>query len=249
MYMNFRVRNLRCWFDIWGGMEGNVNESMATAVECSRCLLVFLTQKYLNSENCTLELKYAVYCGKAFVFILPEPGILDYLLKSTNPAHELAKELVNKHQRYEIKDADDLFNTMINNVPKFEIINHAVRAIGLAQPVYDIYNLSDQVMKLKLMLASARNEIELKLGEKRFKTCTRCNTKYEESENKIGDCKKHQAYFLGGGVLLGKLESNQLLVVELNFEFKLTDGCVVIKRNKNRQVVLIPLILTYLGSM
>lgn len=183
--------------------QGNVNESMATAVECSRCMLVFLTQKYLNSENCTLELKYAVYCGKAFVFVLPEATTLDYLANSTNPEHNLAKELIKKHPVYEIKDENDLFHTMINNLPKFDVISYAVREIGKAQPEFDIYSLSDKVVNLKLMLACAKNEMEQKLGVKRFKKCTRCGNEYEENSNKMNDCKKHRAYYVGG-TLIGK---------------------------------------------
>lgn len=46
----------------------------------------------------------------------------------------------------------------------------------------------------------ARDALSEDTGQTRYKTCTRCEQNYDEY-NKDG-CKKHAAYFLGGGGLL-----------------------------------------------
>lgn len=78
IYMDFHMRSLITWFDIWGFMEENSYNAMATAIECSRVIVVFLTEKYQKSDNCALEFKYAVFCGKPFVFILNDPNLKVY---------------------------------------------------------------------------------------------------------------------------------------------------------------------------
>ncbi len=75
LYMDMDMRELRVWFDIRGGMQDNINDSMSTAVECSSCIIVFLTAKYQESANCALELKYALYREKAVIFIRLEPNL------------------------------------------------------------------------------------------------------------------------------------------------------------------------------
>jgi hypothetical protein len=86
------MRSIPTWFDIWGSMQGNTNEAMATGlfiekkifliifgffsgVECAKVLLVFLSKAYVESANCQLEFRYAVKRGKAFVVIRTEPNI------------------------------------------------------------------------------------------------------------------------------------------------------------------------------
>ena len=46
------------------------------------------------------------------------------------------------------------------------------------------------------------DEIALKTGTARFKTCTRCKQEYEE-DNPIG-CKEHRAYYVGGSIIAAR---------------------------------------------
>ena len=75
IYMDLHMKNLTIWFDIWGAMEGCSNDAMATAIESSRLITVFLSEKYQKSQNCQMEFKYAASRGKPFVFIVVEPNI------------------------------------------------------------------------------------------------------------------------------------------------------------------------------
>ena len=99
--MDLHMRNLEVWMDIWGGMQGNINEAMANAVECSTAMVCFLTAKYQQSVNCCLELKYALSRGKPIIFIKVEPKlsllpwISDVVARSkVGPTHEFKTSLV-----------------------------------------------------------------------------------------------------------------------------------------------------------
>jgi hypothetical protein len=211
--MDLHMKNLSVWFDIWGGMEGNINESMATAIECSRVLLVFLSEKYIKSVNCQLEFKYAVACGKPFVFVLVEPNLkLDawlepHYLDEANPKFEL----------YSYNQA----SIMHNGVPRVHVISQAIRDIGAAQPAEDIYELSDEIIELKEQVNDALDDIAEMSGKNRFKLCTRCEKQYDE--NSLIGCKAHRAYYLGGGGLLegrwvccGQQAANSIGCVDTN---------------------------------
>jgi hypothetical protein len=195
IYMNLRVRNLLAWFDIWAGMNNNVNDSMATAVECSRVLLVFLSKKYLSSPNCKLEFKYAINCGKPFVFILLEK--LDNLILDNYIKQELEK-----WPKFELNSTEDFIKTKVNGIPKCSLITQAVRDVAAAQIDYDLYELNEEIFKLKLLINLANKEFEEVSEEKVFKTCTRCKKNYDDNSNKIGDCKIHLEYFLPGYPLM-----------------------------------------------
>jgi hypothetical protein len=196
-YMNLHMKNISIWFDIWGGMQSNVNDSMATAVECSKVILVFLTNKYLSSVNCTLELKYAVYCGKPFVFL-----ILETLNVSKSP--QWIVDLIKEHTNFEVSNENDLFNTKINGISKLNHIAQSVRDIGNSQKDFDVFELSEKVCELKHTLKCGLDELETNTGQKRFKICTRCKKEYENDTNKVGDCKMHTAYYMGGTIIAGR---------------------------------------------
>ena len=49
---------LKVWIDV-DNMEGDLSDAMSDAVEHAMIVVPFLTQKYQDSENCQLELKYA----------------------------------------------------------------------------------------------------------------------------------------------------------------------------------------------
>lgn len=117
IYMDLNMRSLITWFDIWGFMEENSYNAMATAVECSRVLLVFVTDKYQKSDNCKLEFKYAVFCGKPFVFILPNENI---------KLEPWLEPYVKEHPCFVVSSYNDV-TKMQNNVPLIDVIAQAIR--------------------------------------------------------------------------------------------------------------------------
>ena len=175
---------------------------MATAVECSRCILVFLTDKYLNSVNCLVELKYAIECGKAFVFVRLEKEI------DTGKLEVWIREVLFSagHALFDIEDMKDLVNNNEheNQVAKIYKLAQAIRDVGAAQPEFDVYDLNDQVVARKRLLNAALDELEAKTGLARFQACSRCGKQYEEKESKIGECKFHSAYYVGGTIIAGR---------------------------------------------
>ena len=58
--------------DIDGGMQHDVYESMAAGVENAACVVCFLSQKYQESDNCKLELKFAKQSGVPIVPVMVE---------------------------------------------------------------------------------------------------------------------------------------------------------------------------------
>ncbi|CAF3756911.1 unnamed protein product [Rotaria sp. Silwood1] len=94
-YEDMSMREISTWFDIWGSMQGNTNEAMATGlsiekefcllsqyiyicllgVECAKVLRVFRSKAYIKSANCKMEFRYGVKREKAFVVIPTEPNI------------------------------------------------------------------------------------------------------------------------------------------------------------------------------
>ena len=65
-----------------------------------------------------------------------------------------------------------------------------------------MFDLSEDVIKLKELLSSAKDAIDAQKGSSRFKKCDRCQKTYEES-NSIG-CKVHSAYYVGGQIIEGR---------------------------------------------
>ena len=47
-----------CWMDIDGGMKSDIFDSMAEGVSNAACVICFMSQKYQDSDNCALELKF-----------------------------------------------------------------------------------------------------------------------------------------------------------------------------------------------
>ncbi|KAK3749690.1 hypothetical protein QZH41_014968, partial [Actinostola sp. cb2023] len=75
LYMELDMKTFKTWMDVWGGMQGNINEAMATAVENSTLMISLLTEKYQKSVNCNLELQYAKQQQMPILFIEVEPGL------------------------------------------------------------------------------------------------------------------------------------------------------------------------------
>ena len=107
-------------------MQGNCYDSMSTAVECSKVILVFLNDKYLASANCKLEFKYSCYRGKPFVFIITE-----FNLKMEEHYSWLQPHLSNSPV-YEIYN-DEMCGELVNGVTKIDLIANSIRQIADAQ--------------------------------------------------------------------------------------------------------------------
>lgn len=129
IYMDLHMRRVITWFDIWGYMEANTYDAMATAVESSRVLLVFLTDNYQKSDNCMLEFKYAVFCGKAFVFILTDPNLK---LEPWIEPH------VKEHPCFLVKKYEDV-TVMDNNVAMIDSITQALRLKTFMSSIFRLH--------------------------------------------------------------------------------------------------------------
>ena len=152
-------------------------------------MVVFLTELYQKSQNCQLEFKYALSCGKPFIFIFVEPNTV---------VEKWIEPHVNAWPTYELFTKED-FNILKNGIPRVNLIAQAIRDIAFAQPKMIEYDLSEEVISLKELLTDALNEIDPLNAKSRFKLCTRCNKEYEEI-NPNG-CKKHTAYYVGGTII------------------------------------------------
>ena len=194
VYMDLDMRNFKAWMDIWGGMVGNINSAMAAAVETSSVLLSFLTERYQQSVNCSLELKYAMARQKPIIFIKAERNLVlrDWIQEA------VSKSLV--FEMYSIKDA----GVMDNGVPRINRISEAIRKLVSweARRVQVREDVSEEVFQLQEQLEDALHQIHEEEGTKRYETCSRCQAKYDE--NSTDGCKKHTAYFMGGTILAGR---------------------------------------------
>lgn len=62
------------WMDIEGGMQQNINDSMAFGVDNALVVCPFMTNKYSESKNCKKELNYADSQDKEILPIMAEGG-------------------------------------------------------------------------------------------------------------------------------------------------------------------------------
>jgi hypothetical protein len=67
-------RGLQTWMDIDGGMRSDVYDSMAEGVQNSWVLAAFMTQRYQDSQNCKLELKFAASTETPVVPVMLQPN-------------------------------------------------------------------------------------------------------------------------------------------------------------------------------
>ena len=56
-----------CWMDIDGGMKSDIFDSMAEGVSNAACVICFMSQKYQDSDNCALELKFVSAMARALL--------------------------------------------------------------------------------------------------------------------------------------------------------------------------------------
>jgi hypothetical protein len=69
-----RGRGVPTWIDIDGGMQSDVYDSMAEGVSKSAAVVAFMNQKYQDSSNCKLELKFAASQQIPIVPVVLESG-------------------------------------------------------------------------------------------------------------------------------------------------------------------------------
>ena len=55
---HFASLGIATWMDIDGGMQTDIFDSMAQGVSNAAAVVVFMSQRYQDSENCKLELKF-----------------------------------------------------------------------------------------------------------------------------------------------------------------------------------------------
>ena len=63
----------KCWMDI-DNMHGDTLDAMAKAIENSTCVLICMSEKYYNSDNCKFEAQYVIQQKKPFVPLLMQKG-------------------------------------------------------------------------------------------------------------------------------------------------------------------------------
>ncbi|XP_065660323.1 uncharacterized protein LOC100209544 [Hydra vulgaris] len=192
VYCNLHMANISIWFDISGGMIGNLNDAMATAIQSSKVVIVFLSDSYQKSVNCKLEFCYAVALGKAFIFVLVDQNlkVVDWI-----------EPYFNASPKFDIKDTNEM-GILHNGVPRIFCLQHAIRELGNAQPDFDDYELTEEILDLKALLNDALDEIAEIKNLERFQKCTRCNKSYDDTC--LTGCKKHSAYYLGGTIIEGR---------------------------------------------
>ena len=67
-------RGVPTWMDVDGGMEVDIYDSMASGVQNAFCVVAFTTQRYQESNNCQLELKFAKQNAVPIVTVKLEGG-------------------------------------------------------------------------------------------------------------------------------------------------------------------------------
>eukprot|EP01045_Picozoa_sp_COSAG04_P006490 COSAG04_NODE_320_length_16877_cov_26.485401_1_plen_4766_part_00 len=65
---------VNCWMDTQGGMGVDIFDSMAAGVAKASCVVCFMSQKYQDSDNCKLELKFAKQSGVEIVPVMAQGG-------------------------------------------------------------------------------------------------------------------------------------------------------------------------------
>jgi hypothetical protein len=195
MYMELDMKTIKTWMDIWGGMQGNINEAMATAVENSTLMISFLTERYQKSINCNLELMYAKQHQKPIIFVKVEPNL---------QLKDWIQEMVDKSVVFDMSSASH-FGDKDRGVPKINRLAEAARNLvkwSATQPKQIRNDVSEEVHRLQNLLEDALFAQAEKENRKRFETCTRCGAQFEKEA--AAGCKIHRAYFMGGTILAGR---------------------------------------------
>ena len=191
-FMDMHMTQLDVWLDVWGGMQGNINDAMATAVECSAVLICFITDKYQESPNCLLEIKYALFRRKPLVLIFPD---------KSQPIIPLLADLLAPYPRFYLKSIDDCSKS-INGLPQFFGIVELIRSLIKLNPLSTDEYYSPEERRLQRLIHDARCEIATATMQARWSQCTRCQALFDAS-SALG-CKRHSAYYMGGTLIAGR---------------------------------------------
>eukprot|EP01046_Picozoa_sp_COSAG06_P063118 COSAG06_NODE_14526_length_1149_cov_3.281905_1_plen_383_part_11 len=65
---------ITCWMDIRSGMGADIYEGMANAVSNASVVVCFMSEKYQESANCMLEVKFAKQSGVGMIPVMMEGG-------------------------------------------------------------------------------------------------------------------------------------------------------------------------------
>jgi hypothetical protein len=206
LYMQVHLMNFRIWFDVWGGMVGNINEAMARAAEGAKMIVVLLTEDYLKSMNCMLELRYAVACNKPLVFIRTANFPVE--------VPEWVQRLLDKYVCVDIASASDL-GTDDGGVPKVFRFSNVMRKVlqwTNLQPERVRRDVSSEVFALRDLLSNGQHALATQQqaagepvtvqAQSVRPVCTRCGASFEPG--KKGGCKSHSAYYMGGNIIAGR---------------------------------------------
>ncbi|PAA71651.1 hypothetical protein BOX15_Mlig033212g1 [Macrostomum lignano] len=190
------VYNVDAWMDIWGGMQGNVNDSMARAVESSRMIVCFFTAKYQQSANCLLELKYAVRRDRPLLFLLVEP--------STRPL-DWVSELMAKSVVIPFTGMSDA-PKLEDGIPRLVRVIETVKKVSAHEALRPRRreDVSEEVYRLERQISAAKDAVHELKGTQRFSTCSRCSVKYDPTSVGSDSCAKHSAYYIGGNIMAGR---------------------------------------------
>ena len=181
VFMDFHMQNLKVWMDVWGGMQGNINDAMANAVESSSVIICFLTEKYMTSPNCCLELKYSLHTKKSIILILPRHPplqVADWIQEATAGC-----------PIYYLSSVNDL-GKMVDGVSQINRIGEKVREFGMQSGGRVIEHAGPRELELKDLYEDALWEIALNEVFCLFLFCFICfffKAKREERRERIGE--------------------------------------------------------------
>jgi hypothetical protein len=205
IYQQCNHCSARIWLDVMGNMQGNINAAMATAVETVACMVVFVTERYQNSINCQLEVKYAVSCKKPIIFALLEgrnaviQPWLQELMGDCDIYPLLIDQAPNSNSKYFILDFSE---KMFHGVPITYALCEIIRKYAAWRATLPLEPCRYSTLAVYLKTCAILKLI--KTSEDSSITCTRCGVKFNPNLPQELKCRKHSAYYVGGTLITGR---------------------------------------------
>lgn len=211
------VASLRAWFDVFGHMQGNVNASMAAAVESVACVVVFVTAAYTASVNCRLEFQYAVARGKPIIFAcLEDPSELslpDWMADVVGGPTLRLTDLYNEDTHgsvltLDMRDGDQA----LCSVNAMDVLFGAIRRFAALRSTQQqrINVVCDGSLLLFATTSALKHAVSSEATVDRScvsgsATCSRCGATFRpglcsDEDSKL--CRRHSAYYLQTSGLL-----------------------------------------------
>jgi len=185
LYTELCMRNFSTWFDVQGGMQGNVNASMALAIENSSLIICVLSSKYKSSINCNFELKYAISKNKSIAFIIPDPSLLSLLLLN----HDWIAECVSKSLVFNIASSNEFGNVNDDGYPCIDALTAACRKVISIVTKFQIsiipMDISEEEFKLTKLLEDSKCALAKQELRDRLSECSRFGAMFE-IEKRVG---------------------------------------------------------------